>query len=114
MRAVVQATVLDGLSTREASRLLGVHQGTVKTRLFRAKAVLRRELMEGSMTEAARSGPCHVNAESLRRWVDGTAGPLSGVSVEQHVLKCAQCRHRVAVLVPVEPLESVWDNVLRH
>ncbi len=49
MRAVVQATVLDGLSTREASRLLGVHQGTVKTRLFRAKAVLRRELMEGSI-----------------------------------------------------------------
>ena len=49
MRAVVQATVLDGLSTREASRLLGIHQGTVKTRLFRAKAVLRRELMEGSI-----------------------------------------------------------------
>jgi RNA polymerase sigma factor (sigma-70 family) len=49
MRAVVQATVLDGLSTREASRLLGVHQGTVKTRLFRAKVQLRRELMEGSI-----------------------------------------------------------------
>lgn len=47
MRAVVQATVLDGLSTREASQLLGVHQGTVKTRLHRAKAQLRRELLEG-------------------------------------------------------------------
>ena len=49
MRAVVQATVLDGLSTREASRPLGVHQGTVKTRLFRAKVQLRRELMDGSI-----------------------------------------------------------------
>lgn len=49
MRAVVQATVLDGLSTREASALLGVHQGTIKTRLFRAKVQLRRELMEGSL-----------------------------------------------------------------
>ena len=49
MRAVVQATVLDGLSTREASQLLGVHQGTVKTRLHRAKVQLRRELMEGSV-----------------------------------------------------------------
>ena len=47
MRAVVQATVLDGLTTREASRLLGVPQGTVKTRLHRAKAQLRRELSEG-------------------------------------------------------------------
>jgi RNA polymerase sigma factor (sigma-70 family) len=49
MRAVVQATVLDGPSTREASQLLGVHQGTVKTRLHRAKVQLRRELIEGSV-----------------------------------------------------------------
>jgi RNA polymerase sigma factor (sigma-70 family) len=49
MRAVVQATVLDGLTTREASQLLGVHQGTVKTRLYRAKVQLRRELLEGSV-----------------------------------------------------------------
>lgn len=47
MRAVVQATVLDGLTTREAARLLGVPEGTVKTRLHRAKAHLRAELMEG-------------------------------------------------------------------
>jgi RNA polymerase sigma factor (sigma-70 family) len=47
MRAVVQATVLDGLSTRETSALLGIRPGTVKTRLHRAKAQLRRELIEG-------------------------------------------------------------------
>lgn len=47
MRAVVQATVLDGLTAREASRLLGVPTNTVKTRLFRAKAQLRRELLDG-------------------------------------------------------------------
>lgn len=46
MRAVVQATVLDGLTAREASRLLGIPTNTVKTRLFRAKAQLRRELVE--------------------------------------------------------------------
>lgn len=44
LRAVVQATVLDGLTTREASRLLGVPAGTVKTRMMRAKARLREEL----------------------------------------------------------------------
>jgi RNA polymerase sigma factor (sigma-70 family) len=47
MRAVVQATVLDGLTTREAARLLGIPANTVKTRLHRAKAHLRRNLTEG-------------------------------------------------------------------
>ena len=44
MRAVVQATVLDGLTTREAARLLGIPENTVKTRLHRAKAQLRGHL----------------------------------------------------------------------
>jgi RNA polymerase sigma factor (sigma-70 family) len=47
MRAVVQATVLDGLSTRQAARLLGIPANTVKTRLHRAKAHLRNELAGG-------------------------------------------------------------------
>ncbi len=44
LRAVVQATVLDGLTTREASHLLGIPQGTVKTRMMRAKRELREAL----------------------------------------------------------------------
>jgi RNA polymerase sigma-70 factor, ECF subfamily len=44
LRAVVQATVLDGLSTREASVLLGIPVGTVKTRAMRARRQLREEL----------------------------------------------------------------------
>ena len=44
LRAVVQATVLDGLTTREAGRLLGVPAGTVKTRMMRARRALRKEL----------------------------------------------------------------------
>jgi RNA polymerase sigma-70 factor (ECF subfamily) len=45
-RAVVQAVVLDGLTTREAGRLLGVRENTVRTRLHRAKAQLRATLAE--------------------------------------------------------------------
>lgn len=47
MRAVVEATVLDGLTTKEAAGLLGIPQNTVKTRLHRAKAHLRHELAGG-------------------------------------------------------------------
>jgi RNA polymerase sigma-70 factor (ECF subfamily) len=42
--AVVRATVLDGLTTREAGRLLGIPAGTVKTRMMRARAQLREDL----------------------------------------------------------------------
>jgi RNA polymerase sigma-70 factor (ECF subfamily) len=45
LRAVVQATILDGLSTREAARLLGIPQGTLKGRLRKAKAELRASLI---------------------------------------------------------------------
>lgn len=44
LRAVVQATVLDGLTTKEAGRLLGIPSGTVKTRMMRARAQMRGAL----------------------------------------------------------------------
>lgn len=44
LRAVLQATVLDGLSTREASVLLDMPEGTVKSRAARARRQLREAL----------------------------------------------------------------------
>lgn len=44
LRAVIQATVLDGLTTREAAALLGLPTGTVKTRALRARRQLREAL----------------------------------------------------------------------
>ena len=45
LRQVLQATVVDGLSTREAAHLLGVPQGTVKSRARIAKSRLRTQLI---------------------------------------------------------------------
>jgi RNA polymerase sigma-70 factor (ECF subfamily) len=44
LMAVVQARILDGLTTREAAHLLGIPAGTVKTRLMRAKQIMREQL----------------------------------------------------------------------
>lgn len=44
LRAVLIATAIDGLSTKEAAHLLGVPQGTVKTRLMRARQQMQEAL----------------------------------------------------------------------
>jgi RNA polymerase sigma-70 factor (ECF subfamily) len=44
LRTVMQVTVLDGLTTREAAHLLGIPRGTVKTRMMRARIQLKEEL----------------------------------------------------------------------
>jgi hypothetical protein len=54
----------------------------------------------------------HTSGTALRAWVDGTCGPVLGASVEQHVLRCAECRAQVADLVPAAPLAAGWEAVL--
>jgi RNA polymerase sigma-70 factor, ECF subfamily len=44
LRAAIEATVLDGLSTADAAVLLGVAEGTVKSRCHRARQALRAAL----------------------------------------------------------------------
>jgi RNA polymerase sigma-70 factor, ECF subfamily len=44
LRAAIEATVLDGLTCAEAAVLLGVAEGTVKSRCHRARAALRAAL----------------------------------------------------------------------
>ena len=54
LRSVVQATLLDGLTTREAAQLLGLPQGTVKGRIRKAKGLLRME-MTGTVQRSGKS-----------------------------------------------------------
>ncbi|MEV4219842.1 RNA polymerase sigma factor [Nonomuraea sp. NPDC049725] len=46
LRQVLQAMVLDGLSVRETAVLLGVPEGTIKTRARRARIAMRQNLRE--------------------------------------------------------------------
>jgi RNA polymerase sigma-70 factor (ECF subfamily) len=46
LRAALEATVLDGLTNTEAARLLGIPEGTVKSRCHHARQALRAALAE--------------------------------------------------------------------
>jgi RNA polymerase sigma-70 factor, ECF subfamily len=46
LRSAIEATVLDGLTCAEAAVLLGVAEGTVKSRCYRARMALRAVLAE--------------------------------------------------------------------
>jgi RNA polymerase sigma factor (sigma-70 family) len=51
LRAVIQLTALDGLTEREAARLLGLPVGTTKGRIRKAKKVLREQLVGTAVKE---------------------------------------------------------------
>jgi RNA polymerase sigma-70 factor (ECF subfamily) len=47
LRQVIQMCELDGLTTREAAHILGLAQGTVKARVWRARTKLKRIVRKG-------------------------------------------------------------------
>jgi hypothetical protein len=55
----------------------------------------------------------HVDAATLRRYVERTDSVAEGASVEQHLLTCAQCRAEVnaAVDLALVDLTAVWDGI---
>ena len=99
LRAVVQATVLDGLTTREAGRLLGIPAGTVKTRMMRAKVELGRHSDE-------RRG---MHPQLLARFANEREliDNATAASLEAHVLPCKACREAVAEAVEPKPWHVV-------
>ena len=53
----------------------------------------------------------HCDDEALAAFAAGTVDPISGSSVETHLMTCEQCRTAVSQLFPKEFLDEVWDNV---
>ncbi len=109
LRVVLQATVLDGLTTREAAHLLGIPQGTVKSAA--RKGAGQDEGGTGMTTER---GGWHVDADALQALADGGLGQVLAASVEAHVMRCDGCRAELNALEfgrPEGGLERAWTGV---
>ena len=55
--------------------------------------------------------PWHCDDEALAAFAAGTVDPISGASVETHLMTCEKCRAAVNELFPQEFLEHVWEDV---
>ncbi len=58
--------------------------------------------------------PWHCDDEALAAFAAGTVDPISGASVETHLMTCAQCRATVNQLFPRQLLDEVWEDIREH
>ncbi len=53
----------------------------------------------------------HAETDLLEAYVEGSLDAVGGASVEQHLVRCAECRIRIAAVVPAPPLERAWSGI---
>jgi len=55
--------------------------------------------------------PWHCDESTLAAFVEGTVDPVSGASVETHLMSCPACRTTIARLSSDDLLADVWSQV---
>src|SRR4029079_11705163 len=53
----------------------------------------------------------HLSEVALRDYTSGEAHPVSGASVEAHLIQCADCRTRLGAVMPREALNTTWTKI---
>ena len=84
---------MEGLSTREVAKVMGMSEDNVKTRLHRARVQLQAALgPRREMTVTTRpSARCRKLLLELSRYLDGDLTPARRRTIEQHIDACACC-----------------------
>lgn len=54
----------------------------------------------------------HADDRLLTAYLDGSTTAAVAASVEQHLVRCAQCRREVRELSDPVPLQGIWDRIV--
>ena len=105
-RMVLVLHDMEGLSTAEVGRVMGVREGTVRMRLHRGRLMLRQQLarlenakatMVGGMTVTAKDKPaarprhCREVFAALSDYMDGLVTDARSREMEKHLDDCKPC-----------------------
>jgi RNA polymerase sigma-70 factor (ECF subfamily) len=93
---------VEGLSAREAGRVLGIGERALKSRLHRARLLLRDTLAPHFTPRSRRAPPrrppivathgrCPDTTRSISRFLEGELSPAACESLRTHVASCADC-----------------------
>lgn len=86
-REVLLLRDVEGLSAEETAQILGLGLSAMKSRLHRARKLLRTEL------QGLESGPnCPDIATAFSEQLEGDLSPLSCAELEKHIETCASCK----------------------
>ena len=87
-RMIIVMREMEGLSTREVAAIIGVSEANVKTRLHRARVMLRRHLGT-RMTDALTS--CRDILANISGYLDGELDRAACDAIERHAQGCPRC-----------------------
>ncbi len=92
-REVLVMRDVEGLPAAEVGKVLGLGERAVKSRLHRARLVLREKLAPHfGHADAPAAGPsCPDTARALSRYVEGELSPGVCAKMEAHVKGCPAC-----------------------
>lgn len=93
-REVLLLRDVEGLSAQEAAAAIGIEVGALKSRLHRARAALRAELLPVLEPRAASAAPqagCPDVVSALSRKLEGELDAQDCAEMEAHVLGCPAC-----------------------
>ncbi len=96
-REVLILRDVEGLSAEEASEVVGIEIGALKSRLHRARMALRTELA-GTLGTNDSAEPCPELAHELTAYVGAEIDQATCVQIEKHLATCVRCAGACAAL----------------
>jgi len=99
-REVIILRDVEGLSAEEASQVVGIEVGALKSRLHRARAELRDRLavVLGGESEIGGQSPCPELVEELTGYAAEEIDQATCTRIEEHLKRCPRCAEACAAL----------------